>query len=85
MCTAVDRRREGMAAQLLAYMQDQARGDGRPLWLEATTPLSRDLYAKQGFEIVGEVNLGRGVVGGDGVRKVGGEGITVWGMVWRPV
>ncbi|KAI0594690.1 hypothetical protein F4775DRAFT_572654 [Biscogniauxia sp. FL1348] len=84
IATAVDRRREGLASALLMYMQDKARSDGLPLWIEATTVESRDLYAKHGFQTVTEVNLGKGQVGPDGLVKKGGEGVTVWPMVWRP-
>ncbi|KAI2782166.1 hypothetical protein F4815DRAFT_463933 [Daldinia loculata] len=84
MATAVDRRREGLASALLVYMKDKARSDGRPLWIEATTVVSRDLYAKHGFEVVTEVNLGKRQVGPDGFVKKDGEGVTVWPMVWRP-
>lgn len=84
MATAVDRRREGLATELLAHMQDRARADGRPMWLEATTELSRDLYLKHGFKVVGEVVLGKGRVGPDGVPKDGGEGVKIWAMCWRP-
>ncbi|KAI0848449.1 hypothetical protein F5Y00DRAFT_270179 [Daldinia vernicosa] len=84
MATAVDRRREGLASALLVYMKDKARSDGRPLWIEATTVESRDLYAKHGFEVVTKVNLGKGQVGPDGLVKKDGEGVTVWPMVWRP-
>ncbi|KAI5865995.1 hypothetical protein GGS23DRAFT_363707 [Durotheca rogersii] len=84
MATAVNRVREGLASTLLVYMQDKARSDGRPLWIEATTVKARDLYAKHGFEVVTEVNLGKGQVGPDGLVKKGGEGVAVWPMVWRP-
>ncbi|KAK3374796.1 hypothetical protein B0H63DRAFT_480895 [Podospora didyma] len=84
MGTAADRRRQGLASELLVYMQEQARSDGRPLWLEATTKYSRDLYLKYGFTIVGEAVLGKGKVGPDGLKKKGGEGITTWLMFWRP-
>ncbi|KAL2257509.1 hypothetical protein VTK26DRAFT_85 [Humicola hyalothermophila] len=92
MATAVDRRREGLATEILVHIQDRARADGNgngngaplPIWLEATTELSRDLYRKHGFTVVAEVVLGKGRVGRDGVPKEGGEGVTIWAMCWRP-
>ncbi|RYP47449.1 hypothetical protein DL768_006511 [Monosporascus sp. mg162] len=84
MGTATERRHQGLASKVLSYMQDKARGDGRPLWLEATTQNSRRLFSKHGFQDVGEIILGKGVVGPDGAPKKNGEGVTIWGMVWRP-
>ncbi|KAI1213719.1 uncharacterized protein F4807DRAFT_408820 [Annulohypoxylon truncatum] len=84
MGTAVDRRRQGFASSLLVHMQERATSDGRPLWLEATTPNSRNLYSKHGFVTVGEVVLGKGKVGPDGLARKGGQGITIWSMYWRP-
>lgn len=84
MGTAVDRRRQGHASRLLVHMQDLAREDGRPIWLEATTDPSRELYLKHGFELIGDVVLGKGKVGPDGWPKKDGEGIKIWSMLWRP-
>lgn len=84
MGTAVGKRRKGYASALLAHIQDRARGDGRPIWLEATTDYSRKLYSKHGFTVVGDVVLGKGMVSSDGLPKKNGEGITIWSMFWRP-
>lgn len=86
MGTAVNRRRQGLANALLVHMQDRCRGeaDGRPIWLEATTELSRELYLKHGFRIVGEIVLGKGKVGSDGLPQNQGEGLKIWSMLWRP-
>ncbi|KAI1454111.1 hypothetical protein F4805DRAFT_333433 [Annulohypoxylon moriforme] len=84
MGTKVDRQRHGYASALLVHMQELARNDGRPLWLEATTEKSRDLYAKHGFTTVGAVILGKGKVGPDGLRRKGDRGVTIWPMFWRP-
>ncbi|KAK4185180.1 putative increased recombination centers protein 11 [Podospora australis] len=84
MGTALEKRRQGLAGELLVYFQNLAKKDGRPIWLEATTATSRDLYLKHGFVDVGEVVLGKGTHGGDGLKKKGGEGVVIWGMYWRP-
>lgn len=84
MGTAVDRFRRGYASALLVHLQDRAQSDRHPIWLEATTPESRYLYLKHGFTDVGEIVLGAGKVGSDGLPKKDGEGITIWSMFWRP-
>lgn len=82
MGTPVDRRRQGLASELLMDMQDRARLDGRPLWLEATTEDSLALYLKHGFQNHGEIILGKGKVGRDGLPKTNGEGVVIWSMSW---
>lgn len=84
MGTSVDRRRQGLASALIVGMQDRARVDGRPLWLEATTESSLALYLKHGFQNHGEIILGKEKVGRDGLPKKNGEGIVIWSMSWRP-
>lgn len=74
----------GLCSTLVGEVQDIARKGGCPLWLEATTAYSRDIYARLGFEIIEEIVLGQGRVGEDGLRKKNGEGVRVWGMIWRP-
>lgn len=75
---------QGLASELIRYHQDVVRKSGLPIWLEATTARSRDLYARLGFEVVDDVVLGKGKVGPDGKAREGGEGVPVWGMIWRP-
>lgn len=84
MGTSVDRQRQGLASALLLDMQERARVDGRPLWLEATTEPSLALYLKYGFQNHGEIILGKGKVGRDGLPMKSGEGIVIWSMSWRP-
>ena len=55
-----------------------------PIWLEATTMRSRDVYLKLGFKVVEEMVLGKGEAGADGRAKKGGEGVKIWAMIWRP-
>jgi len=82
--TRIDGRKQGLCSALVGELQDIARKDGCPLWLEATTAYSRDIYARLGFEMTEEIVLGQGRVGEDGLRTKGGEGVKVWGMIWRP-
>lgn len=82
--TAVDGRGQGLASRLIEEAKVVAERDGLPVWLEATTERSRRLYAKLGFTPLGDIVLGKGRVGKDGEVKNGGEGVTVWPMIWRP-
>ncbi|KAH6648685.1 hypothetical protein BKA67DRAFT_648684 [Truncatella angustata] len=84
MGTSPQRRRQGLAGKLIQDMQSRAEGDGCPIWLESTTPESKRLYSKHGFKAVEGINLGKGNVDVNGRAKAGGEGITIWGMLWRP-
>ncbi|KAI1748901.1 hypothetical protein F4782DRAFT_515561 [Xylaria castorea] len=83
--TDPNRQRQGLGGILLEHMIAHARSHGRPLWLEASNPNARGLYAKHGFVEVEEFTLGQGLVGPDGLAQDGGEGVKSWGMVWRPV
>jgi ribosomal protein S18 acetylase RimI-like enzyme len=82
--TREDAQGRGLASELIRYHQDVVRKSGLPIWLEATTSRSRDLYARLGFEVVGKILLGKGKVGADAKAEVGGIGVPVWGMVWWP-
>lgn len=84
MGTSADRRRQGLSSALIHDMQEKPKADGRPIWLEATTEASQNLYLKHGFQNHGEIILGKGKVGRDGMLKKAGEGIVIWSMSWRP-
>ncbi|KAI8944445.1 hypothetical protein F4801DRAFT_594934 [Xylaria longipes] len=85
MCTSAGNRQKGLASSLVSYVQDLARIDGRPMWIEAPSMKTAQLYLKLGFEHAGQIVAGKGVVGIDGLAKEGGEGInTAWGMIYRP-
>lgn len=84
MGTAVDHQRQGLGSMLIKDIQRQARSSGCPIWLEATTEASLSFYLRNGFENHGEISLGKGTVGRDGLPKKAGEGIVIWSMSWRP-
>lgn len=84
VATKEEERGRGLSSALLRQVQDGARREGLPVWLEATTVGSMRLYASLGFETVGQVTLGEGIASADGTQKKGGEGVPVWGMVWWP-
>lgn len=50
--------------------------------LEATSSHARDVYKHFGFEIIEEVHVGKGEVDRSGHREEGGEGVSMWVMVY---
>ena len=74
----------GLGTAQLKYWQAIAAKDGVPIWLEATTKHSRDVYAKSGFELVDSIPLGKGKSDEHGVKKEGGEGFEIYAMIWWP-
>ncbi|OBT61265.1 hypothetical protein VE03_09386 [Pseudogymnoascus sp. 23342-1-I1] len=82
--TAAAHQGRGLGGEVVREVLGRARGEGRTVWLEATTGGSRRLYERLGFEVVREIVLGEGSVGGGGEGERGGEGVRVWAMVWRP-
>ena len=74
----------GLSSSLIRHYQTIAASKGLPIWLEATTPYSQKLYAGLGFETIDEIVLGKGKAAADGITMKGGEGVRIWGMVWRP-
>lgn len=69
---------------LIKHVQEQARSDRCPIWLEAVIETYRTLYLKHSFVNHGEFILGKGKVGRDGLPMKAGEGIVIWSMSWRP-
>jgi hypothetical protein len=65
-------------------LQDEAWRLELPIWLEATTERSRKLYLSLGFEDVEEVTIGVGEAAADGSMEIGGQGVTLWAMIWWP-
>jgi hypothetical protein len=74
----------GLSSALIRSFQARATTDNLPIWLEATTAQSRDLYAKLGFKVVEKMVLGKGRAAPDGSEMQDGEGVEVWGMIWWP-
>ncbi|KAL3419066.1 putative n-acetyltransferase [Phlyctema vagabunda] len=81
--TREDARKQGFASDIIKQYQEKAANDNVPLWLEATTSYSRDLYARLGFKLIDEVVLGKGSASPDGLQMKGGEGVRLWAMVWE--
>jgi len=82
--TREDSQGQGLASDLIRHHQNLVREGGLPIWLEATTPHSRDVYARLGFQIIDEIVLGKGNASADGRACKGGGGVPLWGMIWRP-
>ena len=82
--TKEDCRGRGLSSTLMRNAQERAAKDGVPLWLEATTFKSTQLYLKLGFNVVDTIVLGKGCFSPDGQKQVGGDGVPVRGMVWWP-
>jgi hypothetical protein len=72
------------ASELIRPMVEMARSQGWPVVLEATSPRSRDIYARLGFKVAEELHLGVGRVDSDARRLEGGPGVAVWAMVFDP-
>jgi hypothetical protein len=77
-------RKKGLCSAMIKQYQARAASDGLPIWLEATTPYSMNLYSRLGFTVVEEMVLGKGIASPDGTEYKGGEGLKVWAMVWQP-
>lgn len=70
-------------AAMEPYLQ-KASEEGLPVWIEATTEHSRDVYAHLGFQLIDEVKIGAGKADRDGNARFGGEGATVYCMIAEP-
>ncbi|KAF2713126.1 hypothetical protein K504DRAFT_461709 [Pleomassaria siparia CBS 279.74] len=87
-------RSRGLCSKLMIELQKEGQKEMKPVWLEATTATSRELYQKLGWEDVvtseteegGGLVLGRGKSDEEGNDKRGVEakGVTIWPMVWWP-
>lgn len=68
----------------MKHHQEIARAANLPIWLEATTAKSRNLYLSLGFQEIEKITLGKGKVTADATPKKGGPGVSLWAMVWWP-
>ncbi|KAJ5084888.1 hypothetical protein NUU61_009467 [Penicillium alfredii] len=82
--TEYEHRGKGLAKAIVRDVQLTAKREHMPIWLEATTPNSRNLYLSLGFEEVEVIVLGKGKVAADASIQPGGPGIPLWAMVWWP-
>ncbi|KAK3690827.1 hypothetical protein LTR37_018955 [Vermiconidia calcicola] len=84
IATDLHARGQGLASKMIARWQEKALEDGLPIWLEATTPRSRDIYARRGFKVVEEMRVGKGTHVESGTMEEGGNGVPLWAMIWWP-
>ncbi|KAL3477647.1 hypothetical protein BJX99DRAFT_225870 [Aspergillus californicus] len=82
--TEYEHQRKGLAKALIDSFQQTAWCLERPIWLEATTEHSRDVFLALHFEVAEEITLGENQVAADGRKEPGGPGVTLWAMVWWP-
>jgi hypothetical protein len=84
VATRMDSRGRGLCSTIMRKYQEIASRDLLPIWLEATTETSMNLYLKLGWEVIDAIVLGKGKAGADGAQCKDGGGLKVWGMIWRP-
>jgi len=74
----------GVVSAILKIYLDKARADGVPAWVEASGTHSRDIYTHFGFRFVEEAKIGAGKADKDGYRVEGGEGVSIYAMIFEP-
>lgn len=80
-------RGKGLAPGLIRKLQERARDEGKPIWLEASNEGARAVYLKLGFKDVQPlIYLGKGECDANGEVASGEEamGVPMWPMVWWP-
>ncbi|KXT08564.1 hypothetical protein AC579_8308 [Pseudocercospora musae] len=78
--TRREERGKGLASEMIRRWQQRKM----PIWLEATSEGSRDLYRRLGFRELEVLVMGKGTHGKDGTVEKSGEGVRMWAMVWMP-
>lgn len=82
--TSSEDRGRGYCSQLVRHYHEIAGKLGLPIWWEAGAEHCWKLYKRLGFVTVDEIMVAKGKAGADGNAQVGGEGVRIWGMIWRP-
>ena len=84
--TSPSARGRGYCTLILRYFQELVLSEGgnNLIWLEATSEAAMRVYKREGWAVIDEVIVGKGKANRYGKDKVGGEGFTVWVMVWWP-
>jgi hypothetical protein len=80
--SVVDNEKAPSIGQVMRPMLAMAKEKGWAVCLEATSARSRDVYKYLGFEVIGELCIGKRRVDGDGRRVEGGSGIPMWAMMY---
>ena len=82
--TQIQHRGKGLATETIRQKQVKCSEQDIPIWLEATTAMSRDVYLRCGFQTLDEIHLGKGTHNENGERQSDGIGVTIWSMIWYP-
>ena len=82
--TRDDERGQGLCSAMVKHYQATAAREQVAIYLEAATEYCWHLYERLGFVTVDEIVLGNGKAAADGTVCVGGPGVRLWGMIWRP-
>lgn len=82
--TRADARGRGLFSAIVRRYQEIASREELPILLEAMTESCMRLHLKLGWEVVEEMIIGKGKASADGMPFKGGEGVRIWGMIWRP-
>ena len=59
----------------------RARHEGVPIWLEAVSEHSKQVYEHLGFRTVATLHMGAGKATPDGELQVGGQGVPIYAMI----
>lgn len=82
--TLEEGRGQGLCSAVVRYYQARATEEQAPIYLEAATEYCWRLYERLGFVTMAEMVLGEGKAAADGLACVGGPGVRLWSMIWRP-
>ncbi len=58
--THQDQQSKGIGSAVLRHMLDRCDGEGMPAYLESSNPRNVPFYARHGFEVTGEIPVGKG-------------------------
>jgi len=72
---------KSVSSRLILPFIQKAKQDGVPLWLEATSEHSKNVYEALGFQVVEELKIGKGRCDKKGNLVDGGEGVSMWAMI----
>jgi len=76
-----ERKEPGVVRALFEPYIARAREQGLPLWLEAVSEHSKEVYEHIGFRTVATMRMGVGKASADGELQEGGEGILMYAMI----
>ncbi|QGA17463.1 hypothetical protein EYB26_005134 [Talaromyces marneffei] len=76
-----ERKAPGVVRAIFEPYIARARDEGVPIWLEAVTEHSKQVYEHLGFKTVVTLRMGAGKASPDGELQEGGEGIPIYAMI----